>query len=83
MKLRALDGYCCAGGAGDGIVQAGFDVTGVDIEDQPEYPHAFYRSSVLDLNPAYLRRTYDFIWASPPCQAFTAYKRRTDHVARP
>ncbi len=24
---------------------------------------------------------FDFIWASPPCQAITAYKRRPDHVA--
>lgn len=24
---------------------------------------------------------YDFVWASPPCQGFTAYKRRPGHVA--
>jgi site-specific DNA-cytosine methylase len=61
---RALDLFCCAGGASMGLARAGFIVTGVDVEEQSEYP--------LD--------GFDFIWASPPCQAFTAYKCRPDHV---
>ena len=32
MKPRALDLFCCAGGAGMGLHRAGFDVVGVDIE---------------------------------------------------
>lgn len=78
-RLRALDLFCCAGGASEGLVRAGFDVEGVDIEDQPEYPYRLTRSDVLRLTPSMLRE-YDLIWASPPCQNDTAYKRRKDHV---
>lgn len=77
--MRALDLYCCAGGASDGLRRAGFTVVGVDREDQPEYPNAFYRVDVTTIGPDFLRR-FAFVWASPPCQAFTAYRRRTDHV---
>lgn len=79
-KLKALDAYCCAGGASRGIADAGFDVQGVDREEQPEYPYPLKVASVLDLTVEYLRQ-FDLIWASPPCQHFTAYKRRPGHVA--
>lgn len=59
-----------------GLHLAGFDVTGVDLEPQPEYPFKFIQMDAL----AYPVEGFDFIWASPPCQAFTAYKRRPGHV---
>ena len=77
--MKALDLFCGAGGASDGLARAGFEVHGVDREDQPEYPYPFERRNVLTLSPRELRR-YDLIWASPPCQAFTAYRRRKNHV---
>lgn len=78
--MRALDLFCCAGGASRGLAESGFEVTGVDIEEQPEYPFTFIRDSALTLSLEFLR-TFDLIWASPPCQRFTAYKRRPGHVA--
>ncbi len=73
----AIDLFCGAGGASRGLHQAGFRVVGVDINDQPEYPFEFIRFDALKFK---LPKEAVFVWASPPCQAFTAYKRRPDHV---
>jgi DNA (cytosine-5)-methyltransferase 1 len=73
MKLRILDLFCKAGGAGMGYHQAGFEVVGVDIEPQKRYPFEFVQSDALE----YLRGQavdFDAIHASPPCQAYTRAK---------
>ncbi|WP_281278020.1 DNA cytosine methyltransferase [Paenibacillus rhizophilus] len=62
--------FCCGGGAGRGLHQAGFEVTGVDIEPQKRYPFRFIQSDVMTLSIDFLRE-FDFIWASPPCQQYT------------
>lgn len=78
-RLRALDLFCCAGGASDGLARAGFEVTGIDVEQQPEYPHTYWNGDVFAW-PVSTIGSFDLVWASPPCQFATAYKRRPDHV---
>ena len=65
---RALDLFCGAGGATRGLQQAGYHVTGVDINPQPHYcGDAFVQADAMK----YPLRGFDFIWASPPCQGHT------------
>src|SRR5271165_5200281 len=67
-KPRLLDLFCGAGGASMGYHRAGFEVVGVDAIDQPNYPFEFHRGDALN----YPLAGFDFIHASPPCQAYTA-----------
>lgn len=78
-RPKLLDLFCCAGGAGMGYHQAGFDVVGVDLAPQPRYPFEFVQADVLGLDPTWIA-SFDAIHASPPCQAHSAL--RTMHNAR-
>lgn len=85
---KALDLFCCAGGASMGLFLAGFDVTGVDIDPQPHYC-ATRGDSVLANGRRFVQadamtfdlRGYDFVWASPPCQRYSNAQRimKNDH----
>jgi DNA (cytosine-5)-methyltransferase 1 len=70
---RLLDLFCGAGGATRGYQDAGFHVTGVDIEPQPNYcGDDFYQyDAIAWLEEAVLTR-FDVIHASPPCQRYSA-----------
>jgi DNA (cytosine-5)-methyltransferase 1 len=80
-KPRLLDLFCGAGGAAVGYHQAGFDVVGIDIKPQPNYPFAFLQHDVMKLDPRFLR-WFDAIHASPPCQLFTVYRNNSKQTFR-
>jgi DNA (cytosine-5)-methyltransferase 1 len=69
-EQRLLDLFCCAGGAGNGYYRAGFEVVGVDINPQPNYPYTFIQGDALDYVREHFRE-FDVIHASPPCQAYS------------
>ena len=70
--MKLLDLFCCAGGASMGYSQAGFEVTGVDIKDQPSYPFKFIKGDVMEiLKDKEFLGSFDVIHASPPCQGYS------------
>jgi DNA (cytosine-5)-methyltransferase 1 len=70
-----LDLFCGAGGASAGYYLAGYEIVGVDINPQPNYPFPFARADALE----YLAgrgHHYSLIHASPPCQAHSQATKR-------
>lgn len=71
MRPLLLDLFCGAGGAAVGYHRAGFDVVGVDIKPQPNYPFKFVQDDALEY--LYWRSNWAAIaaiHASPPCQSY-------------
>ena len=71
-RPRLLDLFCGAGGAAMGYHRAGFDIVGVDIAPQPHYPFEFHQADAM----TFPLDGFDVVHASPPCQVFTAYRRK-------
>ena len=53
-----------------GYHRAGWEVVGVDVNQQPHYPFEFYQADALEFS----LEGFDAIHASPPCQEFTVYR---------
>jgi DNA (cytosine-5)-methyltransferase 1 len=86
MKPRLLDLFCGAGGAAMGYHRAGFEVVGVDLNTQFNYPFEFFKCDALGVLD-YLSRyglfanssiakeypldSFSAIHASPPCQKYS------------
>lgn len=66
-KPKLLDLYCCAGGAAAGYAAAGFQVVGIDINPQTNYPFEFHQADAVEYVLEHWRE-FDAIHASPPCQ---------------
>lgn len=82
MRPKLLDLYSKAGGASMGYHIAGFEVVGVDIEPQPNYPFRFVQGDVLKLRPEYIRKHFQAVAASPPCQAYSSTRSLHPHIER-
>lgn len=76
-----LDLFSCAGGAAMGYHRAGFEVIGVDKDEQPHYPFEHHVADAIEVLKELAEtgeafgRTFDAVHLSPPCQTFTAYGR--------
>lgn len=74
MKPLAIDLFCGLGGWSDGLIAAGWDVVGFDIEQhlygEHRYPSQLVLQNVLTLHGRQFASA-DLIVASPPCQAYS------------
>ena len=75
-RPKLFDLFCGAGGAGMGYHRAGFEVVGVDVVHQPNYPFTFVQADAMQVLQDIADKAEPWRWApypaaihvSPPCQ---------------
>ncbi|MBK3629760.1 DNA cytosine methyltransferase [Streptomyces sp. MBT49] len=72
--LRVLDVCCGAGGLSMGYYLAGFDVVGVDIRPQPNYPFPFVQADGIDYTAEH-GHAFDLVHGSWPCERYATVTR--------
>lgn len=77
-----LDLFCGAGGAAIGYDRAGFEVVGVDIRRQTDYPGTFWQGDAIDFLADIDPGSVAAIHASPPCQGYSPHvtSRSSEHA---
>lgn len=81
-RPKLLDAFCCAGGSSRGYQRAGFHVTGIDINPQPNYVgDGFHQGDAIEFIAAH-GHEFDVIHASPPCQASSALTKGTNRLTK-
>lgn len=77
MKPVAIDLFCGKGGWTNGLLEAGFEVYGFDIEPQPDYKGIFVQCDILSLTAEDLRKYgASFATCSSPCEQFSVHGMR-------
>ncbi|MGW5008922.1 DNA cytosine methyltransferase [Streptomyces parvulus] len=69
--LRLLDLCCGAGGLSMGYYLAGFEIVGVDIRPQPNYPFTFVQADGLAYAAEH-GHAFDLVHGSWPCERYAA-----------
>jgi hypothetical protein len=80
MKPVAIDLFCGKGGWTNGLLEAGFEVYGFDIEPQPDYKGIFVQCDILALTADDLRKYgSSFATCSSPCEQFSVHGMKHFH----
>jgi DNA (cytosine-5)-methyltransferase 1 len=87
--VRILDGCCGAGGAARGYVDAGHEVSGIDIRRALEGDYlrsgavGFRVQDILEaLASPWIVRNVEFVHVSPPCQHYSQMSRCRPGIAQ-
>ena len=81
-RPKLLDLFSGAGGCSVGYARAGFDVVGVDINPQKNYPFEFHQADALEFLGQHWTE-FDAIHASPPCQGYLNLAAVNKALGRP